>query len=64
MNKKLKETVAIRNDPENYIYEYFGELTRQVDLRRETLIEGINTYSDKLIQKIGGQKEVDSEWKK
>jgi len=52
LNKKLKEIVAIRNDPENYIYEYFGELTRQVDLRRETLIEDINTYSDKLIQKI------------
>jgi len=52
LNKKLKETVAIRNDPENYITEYFGELTRQVDLRRETLIEDINTYSDKLIQKI------------
>ncbi len=48
----MKEMEAIRNDPENYIYEYFGELTNQVDLRRETLIGEIKKYSDELIQKI------------
>jgi len=52
LNNKLKEMEAIRKDPENYISEYFGELTRQVDLRRETLIEDIHKYSDELIQKI------------
>jgi len=52
LNKNLKEIEAIRKDPENYISEYFGELTRQVDLRRETLIEDIHKYSDELIQKI------------
>ncbi len=52
LNKNLKEIEAIRNNPENYIAEYFGELTRKVDLRRETLIEDINKYSDELIQKI------------
>jgi len=52
LNKNMKEMEAIRNDPENYISEYFGELTIQVDLRRETLIEDINKYFDELIQKI------------
>jgi len=52
LNKNLKEIEAIRKDPENYIAEYFGELTRQIDLRRETLIEEIHKYSDELIQKI------------
>jgi len=52
LNRNLKEIELIRNDPVNYIAEYFGELTRQVDLRRETLIEDIHKYSDKLIQKI------------
>jgi len=52
LNNNLKEIEAIRKDPKNYIGEYFGELTRQVDLRRETLIEDIHKYSDELIQKI------------
>jgi hypothetical protein len=52
LNENLKEIEAIRKDPENYIHEYFRELTRQVDLRRETLIEDIHKYSDELIQKI------------
>jgi len=43
---------VIRKDPDNYISEYFGELKRQVDLQRETLIEDIHEYSDELIQKI------------
>jgi hypothetical protein len=33
------ETVCkAHTDPDNYIHEYFGELARQVDLQRETLI--------------------------
>jgi len=52
LNKSMKEMEAIRNDPDNYIHEYFGELARQVDLQRETLIRDINEYSDELIQKI------------
>jgi len=52
LNKNMKEMEAIRNDPEDYIHEYFGELTRQVDLRRETLIEDIHKYSDEIIQNI------------
>jgi len=52
LNKNLKEIESIRTDPENYICEYFGELTRQVDLRRETVIRDIHKYSDELIQMI------------
>ncbi len=52
LNRNLKEIELIRNDPVNYIAEYFGELTRQVDLRRETLIEDIHKYSDELVQNI------------
>jgi len=50
LNENFNEIEAIRKDPENYIFEYFGELTIQVDLRRETLIEDIHNYSDELIQ--------------
>ena len=28
---------ALQKDPESYIYDYFGEIIRQVDLRREEL---------------------------
>jgi len=38
LNKDLKEIEALRNDPENYISDYFDELTRQVDIRREKKI--------------------------
>jgi len=57
LNKNLREIEAIRKDPDNYISEYFGELTRQVDLRRETLIEDIHKYSDELILMIEGLKQ-------
>jgi len=52
LNYNLKEIETIRKDPDNYICEYFGELTRQVDLRRETIIENIHKYSDEIIQNI------------
>jgi len=52
LNKRLKEIEAIRNDPDNFIAEYFYELNRQVDLRREKLFQEIQQYSDELIQKI------------
>jgi hypothetical protein len=57
LNTKLKEFEEINNDPENYISEYFGELTRQVDLRRETLIKDIHHHSDELLQNIDRLKE-------
>ena len=42
----------IQNDPTNYIYEYFEEIKRQVDLRRENLKSEIDEYSEVLIKQI------------
>ena len=44
-------------DPNYYTYEYFSELKRQVDLRRETLVEELNTRSDLILQQIDKIKE-------
>jgi hypothetical protein len=52
LNTDFKEIESIRNDPENFISEYFYELNRQVDLRREKLIHEIQQYSHQLIKKI------------
>jgi len=56
LNKQFREIETFRNDPEYYIDEYFVELTRQVDLRRERLFESIGLHSDLMIQQI-------EEWK-
>jgi len=54
--KEIKETAdkveAITNDPKSFIYEYFSNLKRNVNLRREELKFKIDEYSDKLIQSI------------
>ena len=50
--KDVNEIESIDKDPENYIYEYFEDIKRQVDLRREDLKEKIDTYSDETIESI------------
>jgi uncharacterized UBP type Zn finger protein len=54
--KETKESAdkvqTISNDPENFIYEYFSDLKRKVDLRREELKLKIDEYSDQLVQSI------------
>jgi len=57
LNKDLKEFETIHNDPCSYIYEYFSEITRQVDLRKEIVIKDIHDYSDALLQTIDELKE-------
>jgi len=52
LNRSLKEIEGIRKDPENFISEYFCELNRQVDIRRDKLFVEIQEYSDELIEKI------------
>lgn len=51
-----KENVAkiekLETSAENYIYEYFEDIKRQVDLRREDLKAKIDKYSDETIQSI------------
>jgi len=51
LNKQFREIETFRNDP-----EYFVELTRQVDLRRERLFESIRLHSDLIVTQI-------EEWK-
>jgi DNA repair ATPase RecN len=50
--KDVNEIESIDKDPENFIYEYFEDIKRQVDLRREYLKEKIDTYSDETIESI------------
>jgi len=52
LNKKLSEVESIRNDKANFIYEYFSEITREVDLRRDTLICDIEEYSNEISENI------------
>lgn len=42
----------ITKDPENFIFEYFQKIKRNVDLRRERLKVETDEYSDKLINSI------------
>lgn len=39
-------------NPDNYVYEYFEEIKRQVDIRREDLKLKIDVYSNELINEI------------
>jgi hypothetical protein len=48
----LDEIDKFKNVSENYIYEYFEDIKRQVDLRRETLKIEIDDYSDDIINKV------------
>ena len=50
--KDVADIESIDKDPENYIYEYFEDIKRQVDLRREDLKERIDTYSAETIESI------------
>ena len=48
-HQKINE---IQKDPEIYVYDYFEEIKRQVDMRRENLKLEIDDFSDELIQQI------------
>ncbi len=52
----IDEFTSINEDSENFIYNYFSELERKVDLKREVLIKEIHDISDKLMNEIGDQK--------
>ena len=56
--KAAKDNVAeiekLEKNAESYIYEYFEDIKRQVDIRREDLKEKIDKYSDEVIQSIEG----------
>ena len=48
---------ALEKDPETYIYEYFEEIIRQVDLRREEIKLKVDSCSDEIIGLIVRSKE-------
>jgi len=56
-NNKIQKIEILEKDPENYIFEYFEELKRQVDLRREELKLKLDNCSDEIIQSIESAKE-------
>ena len=51
--EETRETVvkldSLCKDPQSYIYEYFHEIKRQVDLRREELKQQIDQFSDEVL---------------
>jgi len=49
---------VLEKEPENYIIEYFEDLKRQMDLRREELKLKLDNCSDEIIQSIERTKEV------
>ena len=48
----LRTVEAFQNDPDIYVYSYFEELKRKIDLRRENLKLEIDDYSDAKIKEI------------
>ncbi len=52
LNNCFREIELLNKDPEYYIYDYFNELKRQVDLKREFLIETVQNHSNNLIETI------------
>jgi DNA repair ATPase RecN len=42
----------LERNAENYIYDYFEEIKRQVDIRREELKLEIDNYSDEIIKSV------------
>ena len=48
---------ALEKDPEFYIYEYFEEIKRKVDLRREDIKLKVDNCSDEMIRSIENSKE-------
>jgi hypothetical protein len=48
----LTQLEVLDKDPESFIYEYFEDIKRKVDLRRETLKLRIDNSSDDIIQSI------------
>ena len=57
LKNMFEEFKSINDESEQYIYNYFSELERQVDIKRDVLIDKIHKISDKLRGEINVQKE-------
>jgi hypothetical protein len=51
-HERVAEIEMLEKNSEGYIYEYFEDIKRQVDIRREDLKMKIDKYSDEVIQSI------------
>jgi len=50
--EKMVKVELLEQNAENYIYEYFEDIKRQVDIRREDLKFKIDNHSDELIASL------------
>ena len=50
--EKVVKIRLLEKNAESYIYEYFEDIKRQVDIRREDLKFKIDTYSDQIIKSV------------
>jgi len=50
--EKMVEVELLEQNAENYIYEYFEDFKRQVDIRREDLKFKIDNHSDEIIKSL------------
>ena len=51
-SENIPNMETLEKNAELYIYGYFDDIKRSVDLRREDLIQRIHNYSDKIIKSI------------
>ena len=51
-SENMSDIETLDKNAELYIYGYFEDIKRKVDLRREDLIERIHIYSDEIIKSI------------
>ena len=50
--KNVVEIGLLEKNAENYVYDYFENIKRQVDIRREDLKFKIDTYLDQIIKSV------------
>jgi len=53
-HERVAEIETLEKNSEVFIYDYFEDIKRQVDIRREVLKMKIDKYSDEVIQSIEG----------
>ena len=51
-SENMPNMKTLEKNNETCIYEYFEDIKRKVDLRREDLIQGIHNYSDEIIKSV------------
>jgi hypothetical protein len=52
ITETMHQLDLIQADPGHFVFEYFEEIKRQVDLRKERLEENMNIYSGQIIEEI------------